>query len=77
METQSLFNIAVVLSGGLGGWLLKMIMDSIKELRSNVRQIEREMNSDFVRRNDFERAVDDIKNMLTKIFDRLENKADK
>lgn len=77
MEMQNLFNIAVILSGALGGWLLKMIMDSIKELRSDVRQVEREMNSDFVRRDDFQRAVDEIKEILAKIFDRLENKANK
>lgn len=72
MDSQNLFNIAVVLSGGLGGWLLKMIMDSIKELRADVRQVEREMNSDFVRREDFQRSVDEIKEILVRIFDRLE-----
>ena len=72
MDLQNFFNIAIVLSGALGGWLLKMIMDSIKELRTDVRQVEREMNSDFVRREDFQRAVDEIKEILGRIFDRLD-----
>jgi len=77
MDMQNLFNIAIILCGGIGGWLLKMIIDSINELRGNVRQVEREMNSEFVRRDDFQRAVDEIKDILSRIFDRLESRLSK
>lgn len=88
MESQVFFNIAVAMSGALGGWVLKVIWDAIRNLDGDVKQLGREMHNDFVRREDFRESVADVKQdmragfarveeMLGAVFKRLENKADK
>jgi uncharacterized protein YoxC len=77
MESQDIFNAAITLSGAFGGWILKTIWDAIKELKTEVRELNREVNQDFVRREDFKDSIVEIKDMLNKIFDKLDNKADK
>lgn len=88
MDSQVLFNIAVAISGALGGWILKVIWDSIKDLNNDVRVLGKEMHNDFVRREDFKESVMEVKSdmregfrrveeMLGAVFKRLEGKADK
>lgn len=77
MDSQDIFNAAITLSGAFGGWILKTIWDAIKDLKTEVRELNREVNQDFVRREDFKDSIGEIKDMLNKIFDKLDNKADK
>jgi uncharacterized protein YoxC len=77
MESQDIFNAAITLSGAFGGWILKTIWDAIKDLKTEIRELNREVNQDFVRREDFKDSIVEIKDMLNKIFDKLDNKADK
>lgn len=77
MDSQDIFNAAITLSGAFGGWILKTIWDAIKDLKTEVRELNREVNQDFVRREDFKDSIVEIKEMLNKIFDKLDNKADK
>jgi uncharacterized protein YoxC len=77
VESQDIFNAAITLSGAFGGWILKTIWDAIKDLKTEVRELNREVNQDFVRREDFKDSILEIKDMLNKIFDKLDNKADK
>jgi hypothetical protein len=85
---QTLFNWVVGVCGFLGGWILKVIWDAIKELKTDIRQIERDLPEVYVRKDDFKEAVRDIKqdmkdgfnkidNTLGLIFKKLEHKEDK
>ena len=73
MDYQVLFNIAVAIAGFFGGWTLNRIYIAIDRLDSDVRS----MPHDYVSRDDYKADIRDIREMLGKIFDRLENKADK
>jgi len=68
-----LFNIIVGLSGFLGGWILNNISRSIERLDHDVRR----MPLTYVTRADYRSDIDEIKGMLGKIFDKLDEKADK
>ncbi len=68
-----LFNIIVGVSGFMGGWILNNISRSIDRLDKDVRQ----MPLTYVTRADYRADILEIKEMLGKIFDRLETKADK
>ncbi len=85
---QTLFNWVVGVCGFLGGWVLKVIWDAIKELKTDIRQIERDLPEVYVRKDDFKEAIRDIKqdmkegfnkidNTLGLIFKKLEHKEDK
>ena len=73
MEIQILFNIVVGVAAFFGGWSLNQITRSIERLDKDVRN----MPLTYVTQTTYQRDIDDIKNMLSKIFDKLENKADK
>jgi hypothetical protein len=73
MDTQAMFNIAVTLAGFLGGWILNNIWQSIRLLDKDVRQ----MPHIYVSKEDYKSDIADIKTMLGRIFDKLDEKADK
>lgn len=88
MMDQMIFNWAVGAAGALGGWILKVIWDAIVELKKDLRAMDNKMHEDFVRRDDFKEAVNEIKNdmksgfaktdnMLGLIFKKLDGKEDK
>jgi hypothetical protein len=69
---QTIFNWAVAAAGALGGWVLKVIWDMLREMRSemqtrdiriqdDLRKLDTKMHDDFVRRDDFKDAVKEIK----------------
>jgi hypothetical protein len=73
MDYQVLFNIAVAVGGFFGGWTLNRIYLAIDRLDSDVRA----MPHMYVGREDYRADMRDIKDMLGKIFDKLDNKVDK
>ena len=73
MDSQFLFNIAVSLAGGLGGWILNNIYRSIERLDTDVRALP----INYVTRDDYRADMRDVKDMLGKIFDKLDGKVDK
>lgn len=76
----------------IGGWLFKVIWDTIKEVRTDVKELSDIVHSDFARKEDFKDSVNElrstmqqnrkefkedvqeVKQMLSKIFDRLEQR---
>lgn len=77
MDNQTLFNLVITLSGVLGGWMLNIIWAAINDLKKDVKDMNRQMHSDFVRKDIYNGDIDEIKNMLGKIFDKLDKKVDK
>jgi hypothetical protein len=61
MDEQVIFNWIVGVAGVLGGWTLKVIWDSLMELRRDIKTMDTKMHDDFVRRDDFKDAVREIK----------------
>ena len=74
---QTLFNIAVGLGGFLGGFLLKIIWDAIKELRETLGELEVRLPDAYVKKKDFQHFSDAIFRKLDKIEDKIDAKADK
>ena len=73
MDTQSLFNVVVGLAAFFGGWVLNNITRAIERLDSDVRM----MPTNYVTKNDYHRDIDEMKMLLNKIFEKLDDKADK
>jgi hypothetical protein len=73
MDSQVFFNIAVSLAGFLGGWVLNNIYRSIERLDTDVRA----MPLNYVTRDDYRADLREIKDLLGKIFDKLDAKVDK
>ena len=73
MDFQLLFNIALSIVGTIAGWLFKVLWDAIRDLKEDVKEIER----GYVMKDDYRIDIAEIKGMLARIFDKLDLKADK
>jgi hypothetical protein len=70
---QVIFNWIVGVAGVLGGWTLKVIWDSLLELRREIKSMDSKMHEDFVRRDDFKDAVREIKEDMRAGFSNVDN----
>lgn len=70
---QVLFNIALGVAAFFGGWMVNSLTRSIERLDKDVR----ELPHTYVLQANYHRDVEEIKTMLARIFDKLDNKADK
>lgn len=77
MEAQEVFNTIIALGSAIGGWALKTIWDTLRDMKQEIRDLTVEVHQDFARRDDFKEAIKEIKDMLFKISDKLDDKADK
>ena len=73
MEPQFLINILFAAAGAAFGWILNSISRSIIRIEDRLA----EMPIMYVNRDDYRADIQEIKGMLGKIFDRLDQKADR
>jgi len=73
MDGQSLFNLVVGVAAFFGGWTLNNITRMLNRIDDDIR----EMPHVYLSKDDYKTDIAEIKGMLGKIFDRLENKVDK
>lgn len=81
---QQLFNIVLGLACALGGWWMKAMWESLKELQTadkdlvnKVAAIEVLVAGQYVKRDDFDKLAEAIFRKLDRIEDKIANKADK
>jgi len=58
---QTIINWLFTGFGASLGWIVKVIWDAIRDLKSDIKQIERDLPEVYVRRDDFRDAISDIK----------------
>lgn len=73
MDYQVFFNAALGLAAFLGGWTLNSITKAIERLDADVRN----MPHSYVNKDDYRSDIKEVKDMLGKIFDKLDTKVDK
>lgn len=66
---------------GVAGWLGRTLWDAVENLKRDVHQIEVDLPSHYVRREEFSDALREIRDICKQIFDKLDSlekrKADK
>ena len=77
MDSQMIINLAAgsVLAGL--GWFARVLWEAVNTLREDLHQLEVELPSNYIRRDEFADNMKEIKEMLGKIFDKLDSKVDK
>lgn len=58
---QTIINWLFAGSGAAMGWVLKVIWDAIRDLKSDLREIEKDLPEVYVRKDDFREAIGEIK----------------
>ena len=81
---QTIFNIAISISGFLGGWWLKVLWDAVKDLQladkilvEKVNTIEILIAGNYISKSEFDKMAAAIFAKLDKISDKLDKKVDK
>lgn len=77
MDSQHLINVVLGLASAVFGWLARELWTAVKDLKEDLTELSVELPKNYVTRDDYRADLKEIKGMLEKIFDRLENKADK
>ena len=82
MDWQALFNVAVGLAMFIMGGLSKVLWDTLRVLREDMRQLSAVVNNlpnVYLRRDDFKDHRDDVKEQMMRmiqVLDRIETKLD-
>ena len=84
MDSQTLINYIIALVGFLGGWVLKVLWDSISELRAvdsnlidKVAAIEVMVAGSYITRSEFQQTITALFAKLDRIEDKVSLKADR
>ena len=77
MNSQDLLNITFGVASSVLGWFAREMWSAVKELKADLAKLREELPRNYVARDDYKSDIREIKEMLTKLFDRLDNKADK
>ena len=77
MDWQNVINIVIGSLLAIGGWFARQLWDAVQKLKTDMSQLELSISDKYVRKDDFKDGIKELKEMLGKIFDRLDNKADK
>jgi len=84
METQTFINYLVLFAGATGGWVLKILWDSIHDLREadialteKVGAIEVLVAGSYITRDEFSKTITAMFLKLDRIDDKVSLKADK
>jgi hypothetical protein len=75
--SQDIFNAMISIGVAGFGWLLKTIWDAVNSLKNDIIKLEREIHTGYVSKADYRQDINEMKEMLKAIFEKLDKKADK
>jgi hypothetical protein len=64
---QTVINWLFAGFGAALGWVMKVVWDAIKDLKADVKQIERDLPEIYVRKDDFKTAMTDVKEVVKEV----------
>jgi hypothetical protein len=74
---QDVFNYIVGSLLALLGWLGRTLWDAVARLKDDLKRIEVDLPSTYVKKTELENRLDKIEAVLDKIWYRLDSKVDK
>jgi hypothetical protein len=77
MDTQTLINMSAGAILAVLGWFARVLWEAVSTLREDLHRLEVDLPSHYIRRDEFQEGMKEIKDMLGKIFDKLDGKQDK
>ena len=77
MDWQLLFNLIGTAVMATIGWFARQLWDSVQDLKEDIKNIEVDLPTNYVRRVDIESQFNKLEASLQRILDKLDQKADK
>jgi len=77
MDFQTILNFGLGVAVAVFGWFARELWVAVKDLKEDIHKIEVDLPSYYLRKDEFAEGMKEIKEMLMKISDKLDGKADK
>ena len=77
MDWQIIFNIVGGAVLSVVGWFARVLWDSVQELRKDLKQIEIHLPTNYVKKDDLAVRFDRIEQLLDRLYEKMEQKADR
>jgi hypothetical protein len=77
MDWQIIFNIVGGAILSVMGWFARVLWDSVQELRKDLKQIEIHLPTHYVKKDELTVRFDRIEQLLDRLYEKLESKADR
>lgn len=77
MDAQHLINLGFGAASAVLGWFARELWTAVQSLKADLSALRTEIAQDRVHKDDFKEAFREVKDMLSKIFDKLDAKVDK
>lgn len=77
MDWQIVFNIVGGAVLSIIGWFARVLWDSVTELRKDLKQIEIHLPTHYVKKDELSIRFDRIEQLLDRLYEKMEQKADR
>lgn len=77
MTDQAIINLIIGAILSVLGWFARQLWDAVQDLKRDMKQIEVDLPTHYVRKEDLDVRMDRIEAALNRIFEKLDHKADK
>ena len=77
MDNQLLINLVLGGARSVIGWFARVLWYAVDELKKDLSKLREELPKEYVGKDDYRQDVKELKEMLTKLFDKLDTKSDK
>ena len=74
---QHLLNILFGAALTVAGWFARELWSAVKELKADLSKMREDLPKVYLAKDDYKSDLKDIRDMLGKIFDKLDGKQDK
>ena len=77
METQTIINVGLGIILTIVGWFARQIWENVQRIQRDLHEIEVNLPTHYVQKSDYSETMKRIEVMFERIFDKLEQKADR
>ena len=77
MEYQQFLNLILGVTMAIIGWFARELWSAVKELKSDLSRLREDLPRHYVVREDYKQDIRELKEMIGKVFDKLDSKTDK
>jgi len=77
MDSQSLINTGLGAVCTVTGWFARELWTAVKELKADLGRLSVELPKTYVTRDDYRSDLKEIRDLLGRIFDKLDGKVDR
>jgi len=77
MDYQQILNIGLSTIMAVLGWFARELWSAVKELKFDLAKLREDLPKEYVAKDDYRQDIRELKEMMNKIFDKIDAKQDK